>query len=75
VTEQERQELIEQVAGAWRPDRLDGGVGSLPAWHDLDEASRIEAFELAQTLRTMESALHPDGLSSTARSVLARLQR
>lgn len=75
MTEQERQELIEQVASAWRPEGVDGGTRSLPAWHDLDEAGRTEAFELARRLRTLEAALDPDGLSTTARAVLGKLRR
>lgn len=68
-----REVLVEQAAGAWRPVRRDGGVGALPAWHDLDEGGRREAFEAARRARALEAALDPDGLSSTARAVLARL--
>ena len=69
-----RDELIEQAAGAWRPRRRDGGVGSLPAWHDLDEAGRLEAYDAACLARRLEAALDPEGLSTTARAVLARIQ-
>jgi len=69
-----REALIEQAAGAWRPVRLDGGVASLPAWHDLDEAGRREAFLVARRSRRVEAALDEDGLSSTARAVPARLE-
>jgi hypothetical protein len=48
-------------------------VGSLPQWHDLDEGGRREAFEAARLARRLEAALDPDGLSTTARAVLARL--
>ena len=65
--------LIEETAGAFRPVRS-GRVGSLPAWHDLDEAGRRAAHERAAVLRRMEAALDADGLSSTARAVLARIQ-
>jgi len=68
-----RELLIEQAAGAWRPARLDGGVGSHPAWHDLDDAGRVEAYEAARRSRWLEAALDPEGLSTTTRSVLARL--
>ena len=66
--------LIEEAATAFRPTR-DGGVGSHPAWHDLDEAGRREAFEVAVKNRKLEAALDPDGLSATARTVLARIVR
>jgi len=68
-----RERLVEQAAGAWRPVRADGGVGSLPAWHDLDEAGRREAYEAARRSRRLEAAIDPDGLSTTARAVLGRI--
>jgi hypothetical protein len=72
--ERDRALLIEQVAAAWRPTDLDGGPRAHPAWHDLDEAGRAEAFELAVRLRRLEAALDPAGLSSTARAVLDRIR-
>lgn len=65
--------LIEQVAGAWRPTAGDE-LAYHKAWHDLDAAGRERAFERARALRTAEAALDPDGLSTTARAVLARLR-
>jgi len=64
--------LIEEVAGAYRPERVSGDR-TLPAWHDLDPDGRQKAFELALGLRTLEAALDPEGLSTTARAVLARI--
>jgi hypothetical protein len=69
----EREVLVEQAAGAWRPRRADGRLGSHPAWHDLDPAGREEAHAVAMQLRRFEAALDPEGLSSTARAVLARI--
>lgn len=66
-------ELIEQVAGAYRPRSRDE-LRYHPAWHDLDEAGRIEAFERARRLRTLEAALDPRGLSTTGRAVMARIR-
>lgn len=40
----------------------------------LDDEGRIEAFEAAQRLRVVEAALDPEGLSTTARAVLARIR-
>ena len=68
-----RELQIETAASAWRPRRPGGGVGSHPAWHDLDEAGRREAFEAAQQSRQLEAGLDPDGLSGTARVVLERI--
>jgi hypothetical protein len=73
MTAEERALLIEQVAAAWRSQAPDGTIRSLPAWHDLDEAGRLEAFELAQHLRTLEAALDPQGRSSTVHAVMAKL--
>lgn len=67
-------ELIEQVVSAWRPRDLDGGVRAHPAWFDLDEEARQEAFEETVHQRAIEAALDPEGLSGTARAVLARIR-
>ena len=69
----EREMLIEAAVGAWRPRRADGGIGTHPAWADLDAAGRSEAFEAARLQRRLEAALDREGLSSTARAVLARI--
>jgi hypothetical protein len=74
MTDDERELLIEQAAAAWRPTTLDDGVGSHPAWHDLDADGRREAFARATVMRRLEAALDPDGLSTTARAVLARIE-
>jgi hypothetical protein len=70
----DRELLIERAASAWRSRRPGGGVGSHPAWHDLDAAGREEAFEVARVSRRLEAALDGEGLSSTARAVLARIR-
>lgn len=70
----ERELLIEAAAGAWRSRPPGGGVGSHPAWHDLDAAGREESFRVTVHARRIEAALDPEGLSSTARAVLARLR-
>jgi hypothetical protein len=74
IDPRERADLVEAAAGAWRPRRPTGGVGSHPAWHDLDAAGREEAFHAATLSRQLEAALDPDGLSSTARAVLGRIR-
>lgn len=67
-------DLMEQVLGAWRPRRRDGGVRAHPAWHDLLPEHRKQAHDEAERLRILEAALDPEGLSSTARAVLARIR-
>lgn len=64
--------LIEQVASAHRPVPRDE-LRYHPAWHDLGPAGRERAFARARALRELEAALDPDGLSTTARAVLARI--
>jgi hypothetical protein len=66
--------LIEAAAGAWRERDPRGGLRFHPAWWDLDEAGRRAAFEVARQSRALEAALHPAGLSSTARAVMARVR-
>lgn len=70
----DREALVEQAAGAWRPRDPFGRVLAHPAWHDLDAAGRIEAWRRAVADRRIEAALDPGGLSSTARAVLARIR-
>ncbi|HVH43749.1 MAG TPA: hypothetical protein VM925_15450 [Labilithrix sp.] len=65
--------LIEEVAGAHRPVSRDA-LRYHPAWHDLDDAGRMRAFELGRALRRLEAAADPEGLSLTARAVLAQIR-
>lgn len=74
MTLAERVALIEAVTTARREVRSDGRVVAAAAWHDLDAAARDEAFEATVAERRVEAAVHPAGLSTTARAVLARLR-
>ena len=69
----EREELVEAVAAAWRPLDPTGRIESHPAWNDLDDAGRLQAYETAIFERALERALDPRGLSSTGRTVLRRI--
>lgn len=73
MTPEQEQLLIEEVAGAYRPVAGDQ-LTYHKAWHDLDEAGRQRAFELARALRPLEAALDPEGLSTTSRAVLDRIR-
>jgi len=66
--------LIEAASTAWRPQSPSGELRPHPAWSDLDYAGRLEAYEAARALRRLEAARDPEGLTSTARAVLARLR-
>jgi hypothetical protein len=68
----EREALIEEAASAWRPHGTDA-IRPHPAWADLDQVGRLDAYEVTRLLRRLEAALHPRGLSTTARAVLSRI--
>jgi hypothetical protein len=67
--------LLEQVTSAHRERHADGSIRAHPAWYDLDEAARREAFEATLALRRLEAALDPQGHSTTVRALLKRLDR
>ena len=72
MTKAEEDLLVEQVASAYRP-QFGEQLTYHKAWHDLDGAGRVRAFDLARENRIVESALDAEGLSTTARAVLARI--
>ena len=71
--ERDRDALIEQAASAHRFRDGHGRVLTHPAWADLDDEGRVEAFERALIVRRLEQACDPQGLSTTAHVVLARV--
>jgi len=71
----ERDALVAAATTAFRARDASGRVLTDPAWLDLDEDGRREAFEAAAALRALEAALDPGGLSTSARAVLARIRR
>ena len=73
MTPEEEEALVEQVAGAYRP-RAREELRYHPAWHDLGEAERGRAYEIARAMRKVEAALDADGMSTTAHAVLARIE-
>jgi hypothetical protein len=75
MNERERQLLIERTTTAWRGVDPDGRFRAHPAWHDLDDLGRDQAFEQTLVQRAMEAALDPQGLSTTARAVLDRITK
>lgn len=75
MTPQEREALLEAVTTAFRPrDAITNAIRAHDAWHDLDAQGRVEAYEETLRQRRLEAALDPEGLSTTARAVLARLR-
>jgi hypothetical protein len=71
----EREALVAAATTAFRSRDAEGRLLDDPAWRDLDEAGRREAFAATTELRALEAAAAPDGLSSTVRAVLSRLKR
>ena len=69
----ETETLIAAATTAWRARSLSGEIRAHPAGADLDADCRVAAYEAARRLRRLEAARDPDGLSTTARAVLARL--
>jgi hypothetical protein len=70
----EEELLLEQVTSAHRERGVDGAIRFHPAWYDLDEATREAAFEATVELRKMEAAMDAEGMSSTVRALLGRIQ-
>jgi hypothetical protein len=66
--------LVEAATTAWRPRDAAEAVGRHPAWADLDLEGRRAVYAATVRARALEAALDPDGLSTTARAVLARIR-
>lgn len=66
--------LIEGATTAWRQRDPRSGLIAHPAFRDLDDAGRIELHAAIERQRLLEAALDPDGLSTTAHAVLARIR-
>jgi hypothetical protein len=69
----EEELLLEQVTSAHRERAYDGTIRSHQAWHDLDEAGRVAAFDATVLQRKLEAALDPEGHSSTVHALLRRI--
>jgi hypothetical protein len=66
---------IEELLSAHRERSARGEIRPAPVFYDLRDEARGRAFEAALAQRQLEAALDEDGLSSTARAVLRRIQR
>ena len=73
MNEDDRDQLIEAAATAFRERDIDGRVLPSPAWMDLPSDGREEAFERQLDWRLLERAIDADGLSATAHAVLSRI--
>jgi hypothetical protein len=69
----EDEALVEAATTAFREGDA-RGIRFHPAWYDLDADGRRAAFEATTRSRRLEAATDPEGLSTTARAVLARIR-
>jgi hypothetical protein len=73
MSHDDRDQLIEAAATAFRERDIDGRVLPSPAWMDLPSDGREEAFERQLDWRRLECTIDADGLSATAHAVLSRI--
>ncbi len=74
MTGEPNETLIEQAVSAYRERDASGRIMPSPAWWDLPPDSREELFKRQLESRIIERTFTPDGMSTTVRSVLARLR-
>ncbi len=67
--------LLEAAATAYREHDLEGRLLPPPAWWDLSSREKDELFRLQAMAREIERALHPTGMTTTARAVMSRIVR
>lgn len=75
MADEREENLIEEVVSAHRERRDELELREHPAWHDLSDEGRRQAYTRTVEQRRLEAALDPEGLNTTARAVLARLTR
>jgi hypothetical protein len=65
--------LLEEVLSAHRARSPRGEIIAAPAFADLGPDDRERAYRESLMQRAIEGALHPEGLSTTARAILSRI--
>jgi hypothetical protein len=65
--------LLEAATGAFRERDTFGRLKPSPAWADLSPAQREALFDRQVAARLVERAIDPQGLTSTDRAVLDRI--
>ena len=71
--QRERDVLIEAATTAHRDRDATGRILPSAAWHDLGPEEREKLFRNQLVSRRLERAADPDGLTTTARAVLERV--
>ena len=74
MSDRETQALIEAAVSAHRERDREGRIVPPPAWWDLAPQDRDTLFVEQAVAREMERAIDREGLSGTARIVLARIR-
>jgi hypothetical protein len=74
-TPEDRERLVEAVVSAHRERDALGRIIPSAAFFDLDDGDRRAAFEETLRARSLEAAIDPAGLSTTAKAILSRLPR
>lgn len=67
-------DTIERALTAHRERSPLGEIRPSPAFHDLDDAGRVQLFEAGLRARAIEAGLDVDRFSSTVHAVLRRLR-
>lgn len=73
MNDRDREPLLERVASAHRARDPFSRLKPEPAFFDLDDEGRREAYVRGVITRQLEAALDPEGISSSGRAVLRRL--
>lgn len=73
MNEREKDVLVESCITAFRERDSEGRLMPPAAWWDLPPEALDELYERQALARGLERALDPEGLSATARAVLARI--
>ena len=73
MTDDPKEILMEEAVSAYRERAATGRILPSPAWRDLPPESREELFQRQLESRIFERAIAQDGMSSTVRSVLRRI--
>lgn len=67
--------LIEAALTTWRGRTPDGRILPHPSWADLSPDDRQRLYDDTLRARALEQVLDREGLSTTARNVLSRIDR
>jgi hypothetical protein len=70
---EDKEILIEAANSAFRERAASGQIRPSAEWWDLSPDERVEAFDRGLESRLIEKAVDPNGLSTTARAVLSRI--